>query len=144
MPLLPEIQPEQILEIRERTEAFREGFLLYLATLADDVEARMRNKGFDNASAAKEEFDRKVQPEVTEFIRRRLPEQVAWWAKLLNQFAQGSGHVIETIAAPFSFRNYPKIADTFTDVTQSFAERISENRSNKKQAFQFIRRMTAS
>jgi hypothetical protein len=141
IPLLPEIKPEQILEIRERTKPFREGFLLYLATLADDVEARMRKDGLDNVSAAKKAFERNIQPEVEEFIRRRLPEQVAWWAKLLNGIAKGSGQVIETVATPFRFRNFPKIAETLTDLVQNVAERVSESRSNKRHAFQFIRKL---
>jgi hypothetical protein len=39
--MMTALRPEQIIELRERTARYRQGFRAYLAGLADDVETRL-------------------------------------------------------------------------------------------------------
>jgi hypothetical protein len=140
-PLLGVIEPEQIIELRERTQPYRDGFRLYLAKLADQVEGRITSHTLDIDTAARRTFERVLEPEIEEFMRRRLPEQVKWWAKLLSKLMKSSTQVIETIETPFNYRNYPKIADTLLEVTGEIAAHRIEAQSNQRYAFQFLRRL---
>ena len=140
LPLLPALVSEQVMELRERTANTRDGFRLYLASLADDVEARTGAQRPPN-EAAEETYRRKIEPALEEHFRRELPEKVQWWADIVKRVAQGVGNVMTIVADPWKLKNYSKLAEGMADFVEKSADHIGKQRSNEQQTFQFIGRL---
>ncbi|MFC6047171.1 hypothetical protein ACFPYM_04910 [Methylobacterium hispanicum] len=136
-PQLAALKPEQILEVREFTGSYRDGFRAYLAELADDVEAKTKD-GYSLDQSGKIVFERKVEPKLLEEIRQSIPCKIAWWADLLKKSFAIGGNAVTICAAPWSAGNYTKLSENMGDFVKAIAVPLKEKRSNKGQAFQFI------
>jgi hypothetical protein len=143
-PMLPKLQTEQILELRSETERFRDGFVMYLDSLADEVEDEMGTKGASNRDTATKIFERKVRPDVAEFIRKGLPQKIAWWGSIVRQLGATGGTVIKTVVHPFNFSNYFKLVESIGSLVESVAGEVAHGRSNKRHAAQYLARINAA
>lgn len=139
LPKLSELHPDQILEVRERVAATREGFSMHLQTLSSEVESRLREgDSLDNiARYARSVAEVKIIPDYVEFRRQLEAERAGFWAKVLDKASK----IAEIDSAPWTPKFYAEVLKAlgFTLLT-SIAE--GEKRlTNKAQAFQFIRQV---
>jgi hypothetical protein len=141
VPHLPELVPEQIVELREITAPFKEGFHAYLSSLVDDVESRLGSTGGDEQEAASRTFARKIDHELKEHARQELPKKVEWWAKVAQRITGGVARVIGIVTTPWSASNYPELAGDAAGLIELGASGAVERASNPNQAFQFLGRI---
>jgi hypothetical protein len=137
MPILKALVPDQILEIRETTRDYREGFYAYLAELADNVEKRV-SQGRTLKSATDEEFGRTVEPALLEHIRQELPRRVSWWSSLVRAIGETAGQTLSVVTQPWRVKNYSDLIEKLADKAEFFAKEATAERSNKQRALQFI------
>jgi len=136
-PFLTSLSPDQLCQIREQVAPFREGFRLYLQSLADDVEHRI-DADLTAPEAARLTFERKIEPELLEYFRRELPTRISWWASVVSAMASGVGNVLAIAAKPWSIDGYPKLAEGMANFAVKLSDHRAAELSNNHQAYQFI------
>jgi hypothetical protein len=132
------IAPEQIVELREKTAKFKEGFKAYLTSLVDDVEDRLPATDYDEQEAALRTYQRKIEPDLEEYLRRGFSREVSWWSQVVEHFSSGSESIVKIVGTPWDLGNYAKLAGDVAKLLRDAADRASERRSNKHLAYQFI------
>jgi len=84
VPLLGNLAPDQILEVREEVSDTREGFTDFLLGFTGELEERIKKGSRDDQEEAAELMKRKLRPLFTEF--RRQPQSQENWI-----LGEGSG-----------------------------------------------------
>lgn len=139
LPKLSDLHPDQILKVREKVTATREGFSMHLQTLSSEVESRIQEGDSldDIAHYARSVTETKIIPDYVEFRRQLEAERAGFWSKVLDTASK----IAEIDSAPWTPRFYAEILKTmgFTLLT-GIAER-EKRLTNKAQAFQFLRQV---
>lgn len=138
LPRLGELQPSQILELREEVVPYKLGFINYLSQMVDDVEHRLQATQADDRGAALRTVERKIAPELEEFLAQQLPRKVQWWAKLIRKSADTAKSVLKLIVTPWNVANYPDVVSGPAKITEHLAAATVERAGNKHRAFQFL------
>lgn len=138
MPKIGALDPEQIIQLREETAPIREEFILYLNTLVDDVEGRLTATEGDERKAALRTVKRRMEPELEEYLRRRVPEKIRWWSEIIRKISAATGEVLKCCVTRWSLKSVPGLAEKLASIPEDIAARISEQASNQHRAFQFL------
>ena len=100
IPMLSDLHPDQILEVREKVSDNREGFLMHLQKLSKEVELRIEQGApvSEISSVAQDIVATDLIPDYTEFRRQLEAEKAGFWAKVLDR----SSKILEIDAAPWT------------------------------------------
>ncbi len=136
LPSLPDLHPEQILELRRKVADTREGFSLHLQTLTADLE-KLVQEGED-LEEIKRHADsiaaRQLYPAYREFRRQLFSEKAVAAAKVL-----GGGGLALNLAATGNW--WGALAAFGVTSLLSTVPQLKESLTNKRQAFQFMRKV---
>ncbi len=136
LPALADLQPDEILQVREKVAATREGFAMHLQKLSREVEERC-SAGDDLEAIrahAKAMIETDLIPDYVEFRRQLAAERLGFWSKVLD-----SGRNALRIGAPIGIVNI--LSSTFGAllVTGALAaERRKLEQSNVRLAYRFL------
>jgi hypothetical protein len=137
LPAIQELEPDQMLEVREKVRDTREGFTMHLQNLSAEIDGRLQGGEtvHDLARHARAVVETELVPDYREFRRQLAAERVGFWAKVL---ATGSKvfEIREPITSP---KAWAEIALAAGMPLASLTERKHEVLSNKNLAFQFLR-----
>lgn len=137
LPNLERLHPEEILEVRNKVAATREGFSLHLQSLSAEVEKRIKegDQLKDITRYATSVIETQLIPDYYEFKRQLSAERSGFWCNVLDKFSK----VAEISSAPWTPAFY---AELLKALGFSFLTGISEHKrllSNRSQAFQFLK-----
>lgn len=141
LPALSVLEPEQILEVRDKVKDTREGFSMHLQKLSKGVEDRL--VGGESASEielwAKRMIETELIPDYREFRRQLGAEKSGRWASILDKGSK----IFEIDASPFTPKFYGELLKML-GVAFTYNSESKEKLSNRSQAFQFMRLMEDS
>ncbi len=137
--LLPKIQSlyaTQILELREKVAATREGFTMHLWKLSKGLEERARAAASirEIAGFAKSVVETELIPDYREFQRQLAAHKAGKWQKVLDT----AGKMIEIDAAPWTPIFWGQMLKAMGLSLVTAAGEKEDSLSNKYQAFQFM------
>ena len=138
VPMMTELRPEQILELREWTAKYRQGFRVYLATLADDVENDMASSRRTLDDAARTAIERKMERGLLEYLQQELPARISWWAEVVQSISSSGTDALDVADEPWSLKNYFKLTKNMAGFVKRVADHVARSRSSDQQAYQFI------
>jgi hypothetical protein len=142
VPKLSELHPDQILEVREKVTATREGFSMHVQALSSEVESRIQQGDSldDIAHYARSVVETRMIPDYVEFRRQLEAQRAGFWVKVLDKASK----IAEIDCAPWTPKFYAEVLKAlgFTLLT-GMAER-EKHLTNKAQAFQFLREVERS
>jgi hypothetical protein len=136
LPKLKELEPEEILRIRESVEARREGFAFHLQKLSKGVEERLQG-GESLAEIerfAKSVVETEVMPDYVEFRRALHAVPRGRWGKVVEI----AGSVLSIDANPLTPKFWGQLL-TIIGAQSKFMGMRQETPSNQKLAFQFMK-----
>jgi hypothetical protein len=137
LPVLGSLQPEQILEVRERVGDTREGFSMHLQKLSKGISDRLNGgEPPEQIEAwAKSLIDTELIPDYREFRRQLMAERTGFWKKVFETTAK----VFEIDAAPWTPKFYGQLIKCLGFSALTYTSERKDELSNKSQAFQFMR-----
>jgi hypothetical protein len=136
IPKVNQLEPEQVLEIREKTKNNREGFSMYIQQLSAEVEQRIKEGDTirDVSKYATGVVETKLIPEFKEFERQLNLEKAGRWESILDK----TGKLFEIDAAPWTPKFYGELLEALgLSVLGTLKERRA-SMSNKTQALRFM------
>lgn len=137
LPALQGLNPEQIIEVRNKVKDTREGFAMHLQKLSKGIEDRLKQ---DTSLAevhawAKSVIETELIPDYREFRRQLAAERSGFWRKVLDVSAK----VFEINAAPWTPKFYGELLKALGLTTLTYTSERKERLSNKFLAMQFMR-----
>lgn len=138
LPTLGALAPERILELREEARPYKDGFIAYISSMVDDVEGRLTATHYDERAAAMRTIERRINPDLEEFLRRETAEKVEWWAHLTKSVASSAKTFLKVVFTPWNVLNYPDILSGPADTVETIAEEVSRRASNRHLALQLV------
>jgi hypothetical protein len=136
LPKVSQLEPAQIVEVRNKVKDTREGFSMHMLRLSKGLEEHARQGAPVEAIAnyARSLIETEIIPYYREFRRQIDSERAGWWKNVLN----GLSSIAEVEAPVWS----PKVlALILKALGMTFLETASEQKarlSNRYQAFQFM------
>ncbi len=136
IPRVEEMQPEQLLELREHLRDARDAFRAYVSEQLDGIEERIR-QGAPLPQAVRQAVDRKMLPKFQEFERQLVAKRVGKWVNIIRPV----GEFLRIDASPWTPKFYGDILTVFFDTAERLAKAEEEARTNAGQAFQLLVRL---
>lgn len=137
LPKLSALQPDQIVDVRNKVTCSREGFSMHLQALSADVEARIEDGDSlsDVARYAQSVAETKLLPFYAEWKRQLAAERAGFWGQVLDTTSKA----LEIDAAPWTPQFYGELLKALGFVMlKGIAERKGRL-TNESQAYQFMR-----
>ena len=136
LPGIKALQPEQVLEVREKVVDFRRGFSMHLQALSADLDAQL--KGGESAEEirryAQNVMETKFEPQYVEFKRKLDSIKV----RKAGKIADVVGRAFEIDASMLSPKFWVDVLKLGKDVLQGGAEELYDSLSNERQAYHFM------
>jgi hypothetical protein len=87
LPAIQSLEPEQILQVREKVVDTREGFSMHLQKLSAEIEKRVQGQeSIDSiAQYARSLVETEIVPDYSEFRRQLAAERVGFWSNVLSK-----------------------------------------------------------
>jgi hypothetical protein len=136
LPKLHIFHPTQILELREKVEATREGFTMHLWKLSKGLEEHAKDgtSVLEIADFARNLIETDLLPDYREFRRQLAALNAGKW----NKFLDAAGKIIEIDAAPWTPKFYGLLLRALGLSVITAASEQQDSLSNKYQAFKFM------
>lgn len=138
LPQIGALQPEQLLQARAEIAPYKQGFINYLSQMVDDVESRLPATSGDEREAARRTVERRIAPDLEEYLAQAMPEKISWWSGLIKRVAAGVGSVLSVAMKPWDLGHYPDVLETIADATGYVSDRAVVYASHRHRAFQYI------
>jgi hypothetical protein len=137
LPRVGELNPEQILEVRNLVKDTREGFSMHLQSLSADVEKQVKEGVSlqEVSDAAESVVETQLIPLFVEYRRQLAAKGGGFWRKVLDPL----GRLVQIDAAPWTPRFYGELLRALGVTILTGIEERQERLSNKVQAFQFMK-----
>jgi len=137
LPALNDLEPDQILEVRNKVRDTREGFSMHLQKLSMGIEER--SKGNESSSEiekwAKSVSETELIPDYGEFRRQLSSKRSKRWANILDKARK----VFEIDASPVTPKFYGELLTALGLAALTSSAASEDKLSNQSQAFQFMR-----
>jgi hypothetical protein len=136
IPSVGKLRPDQILALREKVSATREGFAMHLQALSAEVESRLTGgeTPVEIARYARAVVETKLLPDYHEFKRQLLADRSGFWLKVLETTRK----VFEIEVPPWTPKFYGQIMAALGVSLLTSAEARHDSLSNRSQAFHFM------
>lgn len=136
LPAIQGLEPEQILQVREKVADTREGFLMHLQKLSAEIEKRIQGQeSTDNiAQYARSLVETELVPDYTEFRRQLAAERLGFWSNVLAK----TGKVFEIREPISSLRFWGELLVAIGVPLAPLMEMKRATMTNKHLAFQFL------
>jgi hypothetical protein len=139
IPAAAALQPEEILEVRQKVRDTREGFAMHLQALSSEVEARLRGgESLDEVSrVARALVETTIIPDYGEFRRQIAAERGGFWRRVLEAGVKA----FEIDVPPWTPKFYGDLLKAIGFTILTTAEERKLLLSNRHQAYQFMQRV---
>lgn len=136
IPCVGTLRPAEILAVREKVRATREGFAMHMQSLSAEIEARIKGGEMlsEIARYARAVVETSLIPDYYEFKRQLMAERSGFWLKVL----EASRKVFEIEVPPWTPKFYGEILAALGVSFLTSAEARREALSNRSQAYQFM------
>lgn len=136
VPRIGALGPQELLRLREKTRAERNGLRAHLDSLLKDVRVHLADTRNDREAALRTIREDIIPPWV-EFKAQRLPS-------LLSGIFTGVQHTVEAVRiflAPWNLASYPAIIRVVADASKDLAEAAKERAANDRRTYQLLSRV---
>jgi hypothetical protein len=136
LPLVSELRPSEILEVRHEVSSTREGFAMHLQSLTVEIESRIQSGDAlaEVARYASAVAETTLLPDYAEFRRQILAKRSGFWSKVLDI----TGRILEIDVAPWTPKFYGQILQAIGAGAAISADERLKELSNKSQALRFM------
>ena len=136
IPKIAELEPEQILELREHVANYREGFSMHLQSLSAGIEERLKGDETveELSKYARNIIETLLIPDYREFTRILRAQEKKRKGKILDI----TGQVFQIDAPIPSLRFVGDLIRVISGAINSDAEVAKEQFSNRNQAYYFM------
>lgn len=137
LPAIQSIEPEQILEVRDKVRDNREGFAMHLQKLSKEVERRAQGgESLEELSKyAKSVVETELIPDYLEFKRQLASERGGFWVKVLDRASK----IFEVEAPITSPKFWGELMAAVGLPVASSLERRRDSLTNRQLTFNFLR-----
>jgi hypothetical protein len=137
LPRIGELNPEQILEVRDLVRDTREGFSMHLQSLSADVEKQVKGGVSlqEVSAAAGSVVETQLIPLFAEYRRQLAAKKGGFWRKVLDPL----GRMVPIDAAPWTPKFYGELLRALGVTLLTGIEQRKDSLSNKTQALQFMK-----
>lgn len=137
LPKLSGLQPDQIMDVRNKVKCNREGFSMHLQALSADVEARIEDGDSlsEVARYAQSVAETKLLPFYAEWKRQLAAERAGFWGQVLDT----TSAALKIDVGPWTPKFYGELLKALGFVTLKGIAEHKGRLTNESQAYQFMR-----
>lgn len=140
-PMVKELKPQEILELREKLSPLRKGAKLYINSKLTKLYEILNNVDHDTSKAIDILVKGEIKPEISDLENKRFMESLELIASSIKTTAGVAKDIISMVIQPWDWRNYPGLFEKFGEGFENLFGHYKDYHSKENRALQFVGRL---